>query len=466
MLVVAVLSMPTLVGYRWVYQPLLRRLASGDFRVQIETVEIAWLKPIALRGITLSQVDSTPLITVKSIRSPRGLLSYLYHGRNLGRIEIDEPVVDVRLVEDGSNLHRFLQAISPTSEVGKLLPKRKPPAFDLDVGIHGMSAILHPVSSMKSNENTALLVIPPFDSEIVYRNSDAESFLEIKPTQVLDRVTLTPELMQMGLELAVPLLAKSAWFDGQVSLRIESMRIPLDVPSEMRGQLALQMHRVRSGPTSPQILRLIDFGAQLMKRESAHELVFVDQSSVEIQIADRRVHHAGLRAGVPQIDPRLQISTSGSVGLEDHSLEILLGLPVPVEYLALRPQIKQLGVPEIHLAIGGTLEHPDVDWKKMRYESSDLLELIGGLVEADAPGTAALLNTLSGVAEGKTDAAIAAGVDLLEQFLENRRSRRANSQKPSQTENNPGDSDEQAENERRSRPILDGLRKRLWGREP
>ncbi len=187
-------------------------------------------------------------------------------------------------------------------------------------------------------------------------------------------------------------------------------------------------------------MSILEFIAQLRGREAHSELVFVDGSQVQLALRNAQVTHAGLRVGLPRIDERLQIESSGSVGLTNQELDLQINVPVPIEQIAQQDTVRELGVPVVHVAIGGTLEAPVIDWEAMRGESAILLGQIRSKLAADSPGAAALMGALEGWAEGNGDQAIAAASDFIRELQERRRSARANSgteSDPSSTESQP-----------------------------
>ena len=131
---VLVLALPTMLGSKWIYEPIIKRLAQDQFKLDIGAVKLSWFNPLEFQEIQISQtVDGLaargipPLVTIRSVKSSHGLLGYLMNGRNLGRVEIVEPKLDIALLEDGSNLERLVKSIEGTQAkdpgIGKAKPK-------------------------------------------------------------------------------------------------------------------------------------------------------------------------------------------------------------------------------------------------------------------------------------------------------------------------------------------------------
>ena len=453
-LLVFIFALPTILGSRWIYDPLIQRLALQQFTLDIESVQLSWFSSLEFQGISISQSDSVksapPLISIRSIKSNRGLLGYLINGRNLGRVEILDPRIDIALLEDGSNLERLVKSIEGNQAGTSPKPKSQP-KLELDLAVRGLSVQIEPVDGSRS-----IQVVPPMNADMSYRALKEEAILIIQPMHVLDQAELTPELVRLGVGLAVPLLAKSAWFDGRISLNTEEIRVPLALPVDSKGAATLTLHQVRSGPSEPLIVGALDALANLRGKEASHELVFVDGSQVVIQVSDGRVFHSGLEAGLPKLDPRLQIASQGYVGLVDRSLDLSLEIPIPIEQFARREKVQQLGVPRVKLPIGGTLDDPEIKWDAMRGESAMLLSLITSKLQTDAPITSTIVEAIGEVAEGKADEAIVTAVD----FVRNLRQRKAQENANKSDEVLPTEKKKEAEPRR---PFRDALKKVIKG---
>jgi len=425
-LIALVGAIPTIMGSRWLYQRLVDQLAIEGFRLKVDSAQFAWFRPLSIHGIELEQVDAPQkarsLLSIDSIASNRSLMGYLLYGRDLGRVTIHNPKLDIELLENSSNLEKLARSIENSTLASKPGSAKSKPKLDVQVVVKDLT-----VAVRRQETGQDLLVIPPVDLDLRYLALDGNARLEFAPTQLLDRVEVTQELVRLGLGRAVPLLSKSAWFDGRVSLHVDKLEIPLDQPLYAKGRAELALHEVRSGPSEPIVVNIIDMMSRLRKTEIPQELVFIDGSIIQVRLADGRVEHQGVQVGFPKVDQRLQLSSAGTVGLVDRELNVGLGIPVPLEMLARRESVQQIGVPQVTLPIRGTIDSPFVDWKALRGDSADLLSLVSAALGDEAPGTAALIDMASGVAGGKADEAIGAAVDLIKELRQRRLERKSRS---------------------------------------
>lgn len=458
-------SIPTILGSKWLYQRLVDQLAIEGFRLKVDSAQFAWFRPLAINGIELEQVDLPEkprgLLSIESIASNRSLMGYLLGGRNLGTITLRKPKLDIELLENSSNIEKLARSIENSTLSAQKNSSKSKPKLDIQVVVEDLS-----VGVRRQETGQELLVVPPVDLDLHYLALDGNARLEFAGTKLLDQVQVTQELVRLGLGRAVPLLAKSAWFDGRVSLHVDKLEIPLEQPAYAKGRAELTLHEVRSGPSEPIVVNIIDMISRLRKTEIPQELVFIDGSIIQVALAQGRVEHQGVQVGFPKIDQRLQLSTSGSVGLVDRQLDVGLRIPVPLEMLARRESVQQIGVPQVSLPVRGTIESPYVDWKSLRGDSADLLSLVSAALGEEAPGTAAIIDVASGVTSGKADEAIGAAVDLIKELRQRRLERKAKSS----SQSDPGPiqpidqkSNEPSKSESPRRPLRDALKNILGG---
>ncbi len=451
LLVLALL--PQIIGSRWVYRPLLERFAKQDFRLTVDSISLSWFRPAELRGISLKQLEGPALISIDQVKTNRGILGFILHGRDVGELEVIHPVVDIEFLEKGSNVGRLLAALADPNADEK--SKKQPPPINIAVAVRDLEGIVHQKGIEKP-----LVVIPPFDVDLAYQAMDGEARLEVEPATILDHVAVTPELVQFGLKFVVPVLAQASWVDGTVSLETGAILVPLATWKQSTGTAVLQMHQVRCGVTQPAVKTVIDLLSRAFKREPHYEFALMEESIIDVMLADQKVTHDGLKLGVPKVDERLQIASSGSVSIADGSLDLSFEVPLPVEYVARRDAVRGLGIPTVQLPVKGTLKEPKFEWQELRKDTGDVLALIKDALLDEAPKTAAAVGVLSGLASGQNDQTLQMAAQGAAKALQALRDRRAEREKEKQAEASEEPQEEKPATERR-RPLRD-----LFKRKP
>jgi hypothetical protein len=184
------------------------------------------------------------------------------------------------------------------------------------------------------------------------RLRDGVPILQVHEGRVIDQVALDPKLCDWILRYLDPLATISRDLQGQLSLEIDELEIPL----------------TRDGLDDGSILgRLVLQDVQFAPDESLREILaaagvaFQGESirtsqSIEFRFANGRVHHSGL--GLP-IGNEV-VTLDGWVGL-DHTINIRVSLPVTEDMLGKDKRLyRLLRGQRIELPVTGTLEHPKV----------------------------------------------------------------------------------------------------------
>ena len=161
--------------------------------------------------------------------------------------------------------------------------------------------------------------------------ADEGRLLTLDPLVIFDRRELSPKLGKMLLHLIDPTLGDIPQVTGNVSLSLEKLRIPIGIPRdqlvqriELEGKLVL--HQVSTEVNNPLRQALVELIAQMNGRKASDVVRLVQDTEIRFQVRDGRLHHEGLRIGFPDIDPDLQMTSRGSVGL-DQTLELDVELP-------------------------------------------------------------------------------------------------------------------------------------------
>ena len=347
--------------------------------VRIDAVRLGWRGPLVLEGVTLvPRGGGDPPLRVRRIEGSHGLAAILLSGGDVGRLRIEGLDADVRYDDRRqSNFAGLFQPAAADAAAGSSGPRRPSPVrLRLDVA----DAVVR-ISGPWTAEPW---VSDPINVRAALAPSADGSWSEwtVEPVQLLADARLEPAVAQGVLAYIAPVLADATRTSGRFSLRIDGARLPVGRPAD--GELAgrLDMHEVVLGP-GPLVTRV--FESLPGRLPPPPNVRIADEAQVAFRLAERRVWHDGLEFGLPLAKPgqRLDVRSSGSVGVDDKSLDIRLALPIPADLPQDRPLLAALAGKSVSLGIGGHLGQPRVNFdgsiKAMAGEVlGDLLDRVRG----------------------------------------------------------------------------------------
>src|SRR6476620_9804859 len=77
-------------------------------QIDAKSLQLTWLSPIEIRGLTVRDLAGQPLAEVPLIKSHRPLLAIVLNSGNVGTFDVDQPRAKIVLRQDGSNVEDFL----------------------------------------------------------------------------------------------------------------------------------------------------------------------------------------------------------------------------------------------------------------------------------------------------------------------------------------------------------------------
>jgi hypothetical protein len=231
-----------------------------------------------------------------------------------------------------------------------------------------------------------------------FRRTPEGTQLVIRPGSVLQHSPVSPAVCDGVLKYALPVLSEVTWVDGDLSLELDECLIDLDQPERSEVEGRIRIHDIGAGLKSPLARELGMTVAKLLGRDGADRIKLADNSTVEFQLRDGRVTHEGLKFGLPEISPELQIASSGSVGL-DETLDLIIEIPLPLSMLSEGPIASALGSQTLKFPVRGTLDEPEI-----RFEKSGLIDgLLTNLAEQLNDGETPLLELLEQVRQRRQE---------------------------------------------------------------
>lgn len=358
----AALLLPLVLGPAampwWLSNPhRLSRLVAGAVPelaadVTFEKVRLGWSGPLVLEGVQVVPRDGgRPPISIERIEGSHGFLAMLMSVGDLGRLTLVNPSVDVVIDED----HR--------SNIERLLPER-PPAADVSPRATRSSIRMRLAVEGAVVRITAPWTTEPWVSEPITLRASLTpvpaGFSEwtIEPVRLLTDASMDPPVAWGLLAYAAPVLAETTRSSGRFSLVLDGARLPVGDPASGSLSGTLSMHEVVLGP-GPLVVNLL---RSLPGEPPAPPEIRVAQDAhVRFELADRHVRHEGLAFGLPLPgDRRLDVQSSGTVSVDDDSLDVRLVLPIPADLPQDKPLLAALSGKTLSLGVGGKLGEPEV----------------------------------------------------------------------------------------------------------
>jgi len=321
--------------------------------ITFENVRLGWIGPIALDGAKLVPRDGgQPPITIERVEGSRGLLAMLLSVGDLGRLTFVNPSVDLVIDEDHhSNLERLLTRQPSATDAAAPRAKRSPLRMRLAVD----GAVMR---------ITAPWTTDPWVSEPISLRASltpvqtGSSEWTIEPVTLLDDASMDPPVAWGVLAYAAPVLADTTRSSGRFSLVLDGARFPVGDPAAGTLSGTLTMHKVVVGP-GPLVENLLR--SLPGEPPPPPEIRIAEDARVRFQLADRRMRHEGLAFGLPLPGGRrLDVESSGTVGLDDDSLDVKLVLPIPADLPQDRPLLAALSGKTLSLGVVGKLGEPEV----------------------------------------------------------------------------------------------------------
>jgi hypothetical protein len=355
--------------------------------VRFGSVKLGWVGPMVFEDIHIVPHDGRrEPASIKRVELSHGLAGILLSLGDLGRVRVEGIDATVEFDADrNSNLKGlFFPALAGPGAAARP-HSGKPGAVRMQLDVVGAVVRMigpwadEPWVSDPINVQARLAASP----------DGKRSEWTVAPVQLLADARLEPAVAQGVLAYIAPVMAGATRTGGRFSLRINSATLPVGAPEggHVSGVLAMHAVDLGPGPLAQRAIESLPFNLPVPQ-----SIRIADESHVEFQLADRRMSHKGLAFGVPlaKAGQRLDIRSSGSVGLDDKTLDIKLELPIPADLPQDRPLLAALSGRTFSVGVGGILGEPRIDFDgSLRANAGGVVaELIDRLRGAGGPQAA------------------------------------------------------------------------------
>ena len=236
----------------------------------------------------------------------------------------------------------------------------------------------------------------------------ANPILAMRPTRVIDNVALSEATARHWLKFVAPLVADATSAQGNVTLDMQSVQMPLFEPASLDadGQIELENVVIGAGPLAEQLLGTVQQVRAILKPESRERdyrtWLKLDRQSIPFQIRDQFVYHQNVRIQVGDV----MVVTQGAVGF-DQSLNMMAEIPIPDDWIEGKPFLSGLRGQTLKIPIGGSVSQPQLDRRVLQNFSSEIARAAAGgalnqvIADKISPQAEALQNRLNDQVSGE-----------------------------------------------------------------
>jgi hypothetical protein len=347
--------------------------------VQIDKAWIGWTGPIVLEGVRVVPHDGAAVpLTIRRIEGSHGLVAMLVSAGDVGRVRLEG--VEGALVFNADRTSNLAGLVAPRLDDSATRDARGPRHSPLRMRVETDDAVLRITGPWTDDP----WVSDPIRLRAALGPAAEGSHSEwtVEPVEVFTNAVMEPGVAQGVLAYIAPVLADATRTAGRFSLHLDGARLPVGRPEA--GTLAgtLSMHEVVLGP-GPLVSRV--FASLPGRLPPPPTVLFADEARVQFMLAEERVWHKGLEFGLPLAKPgqRLDVESSGSVGLADGSLDVTLKLPIPADLPQDRPLLAALAGKTVSVGIGGVLGAPQVNFNgSIKQAAGEVVtDLIGNVLD-------------------------------------------------------------------------------------
>ncbi|RCS41469.1 hypothetical protein DTL42_23225 [Bremerella cremea] len=355
LLVILLVAAPTIMAYGPIRDFLLHQLFNGqEVTVAVDSVSVGWFQSTKIEHLQVAQRENKFDVDVAVITNDLSLFQLISQPRQLGNLVIERPAIVLQLPSETSDLFNRGPEAAPSIDEAQLQAAL---SRTIDVSVFDASV---EVRKPGQGEPWGFQKIA-FLAQLRPGQTEAEGpSLLVPEATLMEHQQLTQAMCDDLLKFVAPVVTGVTKVDGDVSLSLKEIRVPLADRQNSVGKGTLSIHEVNL-TGSPLVQKITDFlgvGASVE--------VFTD-CNIEFELVDRRIYHEGLDFGVGN----LRVRTHGFVGL-DKSLDLIAEIPIPLaetgELLTgdkPNPLLAALRGKTIQIPIVGTLDNPQIDGQRL-----------------------------------------------------------------------------------------------------
>lgn len=358
-------------------------IGQPDLQASCEDAGGGWMTPLIFRNVRIEDPSGRILISIRELRISQGLGNLLASKGEAPRITLTDPEVDVRISQEGewpkwksSGRSSGLEFAVENGSLRVSVPWRELPIVDLtELMIGGRIAV----------------------------QDDGVRTLIVDPVRVFDRKAVSDAHSQQNLALIAPVLSQSTRIQGEASIQLEEIRVPLEgedrSPFPIRGHA--EFHTLDATLRKEWTKQLTTIMNQLTGTAVPDRIKVIRDTRVDFEITEDGVFHEGMVFLLPQLSEDISVKSSGLIHLNDQiDLQLAVSLPSVVmgdNFLA--NALAQLTSEPVNLRVTGTVSKPQVGLPEGLSIFNELGKRVipAEHVESSAGVTSAVIDLIRGV---------------------------------------------------------------------
>lgn len=305
----------------------------------------SWITPFEFRDIRITDETGQIQCSIDAIRTSKSLIGLIFHGGDLGTFTVIKPQLSVQVDDDGK---------LPLKPAEESEPKTGQPnlAFVVEDAAFKLVAPWRPLP---------VVDLQNLDISGAVATTDAGRWLTLDPVQVFDHEKLAEPHTEQNLALIAPILAQTTALAGDVSVRLNETRIRLDgdekLPIRLDGEAVF--HSVEAKLKQEWAAQVSQMIGQATGTAPSSRLQIARDSAVQFEVTERGVYHEGLAFLLPDLASRMQIESSGLVGLDETlDLTFAMQLPQSLSGGAFLSLVSKMVSAPLKLFVKGTVSEP------------------------------------------------------------------------------------------------------------
>jgi hypothetical protein len=310
LLAIVILAAPWIVAHTGLRDKAINAIVSSpSVTVSSDSASFGWFSPLSVHGLHLKSTNNHVDIRAEDIAAEQSPYQLWSKAPDLGTIKVEKPHVTLELPLD----------IQIPEQHNRLEP-----TFVADIKDAGLTVRL-------AGQDEPIIDVNDVNMTARVEKAEQGRVLALDPIVIFDRRKLSPKLANRLLHLFDATMTDSPDVSGEFSFSVDKLRIPIGIPRDevvkrMECEGKLVLHQVSTEVKNPMGQAIVRLVADMNGKQAPEVVHLAKDAEVHFKVRDGRLYHEGLRIGLPDIDPSLQIASRGSVGL-DKTLDLYVELP-------------------------------------------------------------------------------------------------------------------------------------------